>query len=163
MEETVEVKRNHLSVLAMHYLRTTPSTERARKDTLWSYSGGQSPGEQTSREAIFISRLFKAMTLQLNEPLIIKCDNTQTLQLITEDTAKLITKLRHVGIYRVIDTGYVRNTQWDEYDFNGQRRRRWSPMDLQRPCLSRGFKASLIWSEWWILRSGWIRRSKWRT
>ena len=33
------------------------------------------------------------MTLQLNEPLII--DNTQTLRLITEDTAKLITKLRH--------------------------------------------------------------------
>jgi len=33
-EETVEVKRNHLSVPAMHHLQTTPSTERARKDTL---------------------------------------------------------------------------------------------------------------------------------
>jgi len=33
-EETVEVKRNYLSVLAMHYLRTIPSTERARKDIL---------------------------------------------------------------------------------------------------------------------------------
>jgi len=33
-EETVEAKRNHLSVLATHYLRTTPLTERARKDTL---------------------------------------------------------------------------------------------------------------------------------
>ena len=33
-EETVEVKRNHLSVPAMHRSRTTPSTERARKDTL---------------------------------------------------------------------------------------------------------------------------------
>ena len=32
--ETVEVKRNHLSVLATHYSRTTPSIERARKDTL---------------------------------------------------------------------------------------------------------------------------------
>jgi len=31
---------------------------------------------QTVKEAIFISRLFKAMTLQLNKPLIIKCDNT---------------------------------------------------------------------------------------
>jgi len=34
---------------------------------------------QTAKEAIFISRLFKAITLQLNKPLIIKCDNTQTL------------------------------------------------------------------------------------
>jgi hypothetical protein len=34
MEETVEVKRNHLSVLVMHYSRTTPSTERAYKDIL---------------------------------------------------------------------------------------------------------------------------------
>jgi len=44
---------------------------------------------QTAKEAIFISRLFKAMTLHLNEPLIINCDNTLTS----------------------IDTGYVRNTQ----------------------------------------------------
>jgi hypothetical protein len=55
---------------------------------------------QTAKEAIFISRLFKAMTLRLNEPLIINCDNTQTLRLITEDTAKLITKLRHVDIHQ---------------------------------------------------------------
>ena len=34
MVETVEVKRNHLSVPAMHYLRTTPSIERARKGIL---------------------------------------------------------------------------------------------------------------------------------
>ena len=32
--ETVEVKRNYLSMPAIHYLRTTPSTERARKDIL---------------------------------------------------------------------------------------------------------------------------------
>ena len=55
---------------------------------------------QTAKEAIFISRLFKAMTLRLNEPLIINCNNTQTLRLITEDTAKLITKLRHVDIHQ---------------------------------------------------------------
>ena len=30
---------------------------------------------QTVKEAIFISRLFKAMTLRLNEPLIINCNN----------------------------------------------------------------------------------------
>jgi len=34
MEETVEVKRNYLSMLAMHYLQITPSTERAYKDIL---------------------------------------------------------------------------------------------------------------------------------
>jgi hypothetical protein len=55
---------------------------------------------QTSKEAIFISRLFKAMTLKLNEPLIIDCDNGQTLRLIKEDTAKLIFKLRHVDIHQ---------------------------------------------------------------
>jgi hypothetical protein len=32
--ETVEVKRNYLSVLAMHCSRITPSTERAYKDIL---------------------------------------------------------------------------------------------------------------------------------
>ena len=34
MEETVEVKRNYLSILATHYLQTTPLTERAYKDIL---------------------------------------------------------------------------------------------------------------------------------
>jgi hypothetical protein len=34
MEETVEVKHNHLSVLVMHYLWTTPLIERAYKDIL---------------------------------------------------------------------------------------------------------------------------------
>jgi hypothetical protein len=33
-EETVEVKRNYLSVLATHYSRTIPLIERARKDIL---------------------------------------------------------------------------------------------------------------------------------
>ena len=55
---------------------------------------------QTVKEVIFISRLFKVMMLRLKEPLIIDCDNTQTLRLITEDTAKLITKLRHVDIHQ---------------------------------------------------------------
>jgi len=54
---------------------------------------------QTAKEAIFISRLFKAIMLKLNEPLIINCDNTQTLQLVIKNTAKLITKLQHVDIY----------------------------------------------------------------
>jgi len=55
---------------------------------------------QTAKEAIFLSRLFKAMNLRLHEPLIIDCDNTQTLRLIKEDTARLITKLRHIDIHQ---------------------------------------------------------------
>jgi hypothetical protein len=55
---------------------------------------------QTAKEAIFISRLFKAMTLRLHEPLVIDCDNTQTLRIIREDKAKLTTKLRHVDIHQ---------------------------------------------------------------
>jgi len=31
---------------------------------------------QTLKEAIFISKLFKVITLRLNKPLIINCDNT---------------------------------------------------------------------------------------
>ena len=34
---------------------------------------------QTAKEAIFLNRLFKAMTLKLHKLLIIDCDNTQTL------------------------------------------------------------------------------------
>jgi len=34
IEETVEVKRNHLSMPVIYYSRTTPLTERARKDIL---------------------------------------------------------------------------------------------------------------------------------
>ena len=55
---------------------------------------------QTAKEAILMSRLFKVMTLKLNEPLIINCDNTQTLRLLRESSAKLITKLRHVDIHQ---------------------------------------------------------------
>ena len=40
------------------------------------------------------------MTLRLNEPLIINCDNAQTLRLLKEDSAKLNTKLRHVNIHQ---------------------------------------------------------------
>ena len=54
---------------------------------------------QTTKETIFINRLFKAITLRLNEPLIINCNNTQTIQLIIKDTAKLITKLRYINIH----------------------------------------------------------------
>ena len=34
---------------------------------------------QTAKEAIFLNKLFKAMTLKLHKPLIINYNNTQTL------------------------------------------------------------------------------------
>jgi reverse transcriptase-like protein/Pol polyprotein len=54
---------------------------------------------QTAKEAIFMSRLFKALSLELNEPLRIKCDNRQTLRLFDDSPVKLVTKLRHVDIH----------------------------------------------------------------
>ena len=54
---------------------------------------------QTAKEAIFISRLLKGMMLNLDEPLVVECDNRQTLRLVTEESMKLTTKLRHVDIH----------------------------------------------------------------
>jgi hypothetical protein len=45
-----------------------------------------------------MARLFEALTLKLNEPLEIRCDNSQTIGLLTEKSAKLKTKLRHVDV-----------------------------------------------------------------
>ena len=54
---------------------------------------------QTAKEGIFLSRLFKVLSISLNEPLMIDWDNTQTLCLIKEESTKLVTKLRHVDIH----------------------------------------------------------------
>ena len=54
---------------------------------------------QTAKKAIFTSQLLKALTLQLNELLIIECDNSQTLRLVMKESMKLLTKLRHVDIH----------------------------------------------------------------
>ena len=55
---------------------------------------------QTAKEAIFLSRLLTAMTLKLYKPLTINYNNIQTLQLITEDAAKLTTKLQYIDIHQ---------------------------------------------------------------
>jgi hypothetical protein len=54
---------------------------------------------QTARKYIYISRLFEALTLKLNELLEIRCDNSQTIKLLTEESAKLKIKLRHVDVH----------------------------------------------------------------
>ena len=54
---------------------------------------------QTAKETIYLSRLLKALSLELNEPLSIECDNRQTIRLLVEESMKLQTKLRHVDIH----------------------------------------------------------------
>ena len=54
---------------------------------------------QTAKEAIFVSRLLKAIMLRLDEPLVVECDNLMTLRLVTEESLKLVTKLRHVDVH----------------------------------------------------------------
>jgi hypothetical protein len=54
---------------------------------------------QTAKEAMYLSRLFRALSLELDEPLSIECDNRQTIRLLVEEVAKLQTKLRHVDIH----------------------------------------------------------------
>lgn len=54
---------------------------------------------QTAKETIYLSRLLRALSLELNEPLTIECDNRQTIRLLVEESMKLQTKLRHVDIH----------------------------------------------------------------
>ena len=55
---------------------------------------------QVAKEAIFISRLLTELKVQLTNSMItIKCDNKQTIRLVTEEISLLQTKLRHVDIH----------------------------------------------------------------
>ena len=54
---------------------------------------------QTAKEAIYLSRLMKALKLFLPEALTIECDNKQTIRLLVDESTKLQTKLRHVDIH----------------------------------------------------------------
>jgi hypothetical protein len=54
---------------------------------------------QAAKECLCISRLFEQLILRLNEPLELRYDNRQTIRLLTEDSAKLKTKLRHVNVH----------------------------------------------------------------
>jgi hypothetical protein len=47
---------------------------------------------------MYLSHLFRALSLELDEPLSVECDNRQTIRLLVE-VAKLQTKLRHVDIH----------------------------------------------------------------
>jgi hypothetical protein len=55
---------------------------------------------QVAKEAMFTSRLLKELKVTLPDSTItIQCDNTQTIKLVTKETSRLQTKLRHVDIH----------------------------------------------------------------
>jgi len=55
---------------------------------------------QVAKEALFTARLINELKITLSPSTItINCDNQQTIRLVTEEIAKLQTKLRHVDIH----------------------------------------------------------------
>jgi hypothetical protein len=44
---------------------------------------------QTTKEAIYMSRLLVALRLEIDKPLTIKCDNRQNICLLVEQSARL--------------------------------------------------------------------------
>ena len=55
---------------------------------------------QVAKEALYLTRLLKELQITVPRLAInISCDNKQTIRLVTEDVAKLQTKLRHVDIH----------------------------------------------------------------
>ena len=55
---------------------------------------------EAAKEAIFLSRMLRALYLQIQDPLQLECDNSQTIRLLAETNAKLSTRLRHVDIHQ---------------------------------------------------------------
>ncbi|OAQ57580.1 polyprotein [Pochonia chlamydosporia 170] len=53
----------------------------------------------TAKEAIATQRLFQQIDLQLDHPLLIECDNKQTIRLIEADLPRLKTQLKHVDVH----------------------------------------------------------------
>jgi hypothetical protein len=55
---------------------------------------------QSAKEALYVSRLITELSVRLDDQRIqIKCDNLQTIRLVTAEIALLQTKLRHVDIH----------------------------------------------------------------
>jgi hypothetical protein len=55
---------------------------------------------RTAKEAIWWRRFFESVQFDTAETLKIRCDNQQTIQILTKDLLKLETKLRHVNIHQ---------------------------------------------------------------
>lgn len=55
---------------------------------------------EAAKEMIFTSRLLTALQVQIDQPLQIECDNSQTIRLLTEESNKLSTRLKHIDIHQ---------------------------------------------------------------
>jgi hypothetical protein len=55
---------------------------------------------EAAKEMIFAGRLLQTLQIKFNEPLLIECDNQQTIRLVTEEATKLTTQLRHVDVHQ---------------------------------------------------------------
>ena len=70
-----------------------------------------------AKESIYLSRLLKALSIEIDELFAIECDNRQMIRLLAE-SAKLQTKLRHIDIHshwlrQVVQRGSITLT-WQE-------------------------------------------------
>ena len=54
--------------------------------------------EQTAKEALGMTRLFRDMKFDPEEELDLKCDNAQTIRLVCSENMRITTRLRHVDI-----------------------------------------------------------------
>ncbi|KAK9444007.1 polyprotein [Metarhizium brunneum] len=80
-----------------------PIAWKASKQTTVTTSSTEAEllaASEASKEMIAAGRLFKALKIKLNEPLLLEIDNKQTIRLLVEESAKLTTQLRHVDIYQ---------------------------------------------------------------
>ena len=53
-----------------------------------------------AKEALWWNNLFKSIQFDTEHALSINCDNLQTIRLLTKETPKLDTKLRHIDIHQ---------------------------------------------------------------
>lgn len=76
---------------------------RASKQTTVTTSSTEAEllaASEAAKEMIFAGRLLRALQIKFNKPLLIECDNQQTIRLVSEESTKLTTQLRHVDIHQ---------------------------------------------------------------
>jgi hypothetical protein len=92
------------------------SIQYGRQLPLWCASDASFAENRIERKSSGIHD--EAIAIQLDEPLMIQCDNLQTIRLMVQEAAKLQTKLRHVDIHshwlrQEVQRGTIR-LQWQE-------------------------------------------------
>ena len=55
---------------------------------------------EAAKETVYASRLLQALEVELDGPLLVECDNSNTIRLLTDEATKLSTRLRHVDIHQ---------------------------------------------------------------